>query len=78
MKKYEPFEKQAAFLLSEILQDKNYIFNNDKYYDIYFIDKNIKFKVKKNNSALFTKNYFIEYEFKNRKSGIYASTADTL
>lgn len=75
VEKYKPNEKRTAELLSLILNDNNYLLNEDKFYDIKFIDRNIFIEVKTDNRVKDTGNFFIEYKYKNNDSGINISIA---
>jgi len=73
--KYKPNEKRTAELLSLILKDNNYLLNEDKYYDIEFINRKIFIEVKTDMRVKDTGNFFIEYKYKNNDSGINISIA---
>jgi len=73
--KYIPNEKRSAELLSMILNDNNYELNNNKFYDINFINRKIFIEVKTDNRVKDTGNFFIEFKYKNYDSGINISTA---
>ena len=76
LKFYNQFEKKAAYLLSKILNNNNYIFNNDYKYDILFTDINLSFEIKNDNMMTRTGNIAIEYNYNNKPSGILTSEAN--
>ena len=73
--RFFPQEQQTAKLMSQILNDKNYVFNEDKYFDIRFLDKDIKIEVKTDTRMTQTNNVFIETNYKNKPNGIYDTQA---
>ena len=75
VEKYKPNEKKAAELLCDILNDNNYLLNDNKFYDIEFINKKIFIEVKTDMRVKETGNFFIEYKYKNNDSGINISIA---
>ena len=72
---YKQFENKAAIILSKILKNNNYVFNDDYKYDIKFIDLNLTFEVKNDNQMNKTGNIAIEFKYNNKKSGILISEA---
>ena len=76
VERFHPQEQQTAKYLSIILNNTNYIFNQDKQYDINFIDKNIKIEVKTDTFMNKTNNSFIETSYKYKPHGIYDTQAN--
>ena len=73
---FHPQEIETARLISIILKDNNYEFNNDKYYDILFIKKNLRIEVKTVRKMNITGNCFIETSYKYKPNGIYDTKAN--
>ena len=74
--RFAPQEVETARLLSIILNDSNYIFNQDKHFDINFLDKNIKIECKTDTLMNQTGNCFIETQYKYKPNGIYDTQAN--
>ncbi len=75
LKKYQPYEKEAAKRVEQLNNVHVQNFNNDKYYDFLTSD-NIKYEVKTEPSSLKTNNFFIEFKAYGIPSGITTTHAD--
>ncbi len=75
LKKYQPYEKEAAKRIEHLNNVHVLHFNNDKYYDFLTSD-NTKYEVKTEPSSLKTNNFFIEFKAYGIPSGITTTEAD--
>ena len=75
LKKYQPYEKEAAKRIELLNNVRVLKFNNDKYYDFLTSD-NIKYEVKTEPSSLKTNNVFIEFKAYGIPLGITTTEAN--
>ena len=70
VEKFKPYEIATAQLIAKLINDSNYVLNDDKYYDILFINLDTKIEVKYDTLMTTTGNVFIEYSAYGSDSGI--------
>ena len=75
LKKFQPYEEEAAKRIEKINNVKVLNYCNDNKYDFLTSD-NIKYEVKTEPSSLKTNNFFIEFEGYGKPSGISTTEAD--
>ena len=75
VEKFKPYELTTAKLLSIIIDDSNYKLNDDKYYDILFVNLGTRIEVKCDTKMSETGNVFIEFSAYGEDSGINTTTS---
>ena len=75
LKKFQPYEEEAAKRIEKINNVKVLNYCNDNKYDFLTSD-NIKYEVKTEPASLKTNNFFIEFEGYGKPSGINITEAD--
>ena len=75
LKKFQPYEVEAAQRIEKLNNVKVINFNNDNKYDFVTSD-NLKYEVKTEPASLKTNNFFIEFLGYNKPSGISTTEAD--
>ena len=75
LKKFQPFEEEAAKRIENLNKVKVLNYCNDNKYDFLTSD-NLKYEVKTEPASLKTGNFFIEFEGYKKPSGISTTEAD--
>lgn len=75
LKKFQPYEAEAAQKIEKLNKVKVINFNDDNKYDFITSD-NLKYEVKTEPASIKTNNFFIEFLGYNKPSGITTTEAD--
>ena len=75
LKKFQPYEVEAAQRIEKLNKVKVINFNDDNKYDFLTSD-NLKYEVKTEPASIKTNNFFIEFLGYNKPSGITTTDAD--
>ena len=75
LKKFQPYEAEAAQKIEKLNKVKVVNFNDDNKYDFITSD-NLKYEVKTEPASIKTNNFFIEFLGYNKPSGITTTEAD--
>ena len=75
LKKFQPYEEEAAKRIEKLNKVKVLNYCNDSKYD-FLTGDNIKYEVKTEPASLKTNNFFIEFEGYGKPSGINITEAD--